>query len=54
METPGTRADEVLVGAPLDNGDVDSRYRQFTCQHQPGRASAGDDHRMFQLCVGAH
>ncbi len=47
MKTECTRADQVLVGTPLDNGDVDPRQRQLTSQHQPSRASSNDHHRMF-------
>ena len=41
------RADAVLAGAPLDNGDVDPRQRQLARQHQARRTSAGDHHRML-------
>ncbi len=47
VQTARARADEVLAGAPLDNGDVDPRQRQLARQHQPRRAAAGDHHRMF-------
>ena len=46
VQTAGARAGEVLAGAPLDDGDVDARQRQFARQHQPGRTSSGDHHRM--------
>ena len=42
-----TRASEFLVGAPLDDGDVDARQRQLARQHQPCRTSSGDHHRML-------
>jgi hypothetical protein len=47
MQTASTRASEFLAGAPLDNGDVDASQRQLARQHQPGRASSGDHHRML-------
>jgi len=47
MQTAGTRAGEVLVGTPLDNGNVHARQRQLARQHQPGRTSSGDHHRML-------
>ena len=43
---PCTRADEVLAGAPLDNGNVDGRQRQLASQHEPCRTSPDDHHRM--------
>jgi hypothetical protein len=46
VQTAGARAGEGLVGAPLDNGNVDARQRQLARQHQPGRTSSGDHHRM--------
>ena len=49
VQTAGARAGEVLAGAPLDNGDVDARQRQLARQHQPGRTSPGDHHRMVGL-----
>src|SRR5262245_49840952 len=42
-----TRAGEVLVGAPLDNGNVDASQGQFARQHQPGRTCSNDHYRMF-------
>src|SRR6266511_101389 len=47
MQTARARASEVLVGAPLDNGNVDARQRQLGRQHQPCRTPAGDHHRML-------
>ncbi len=44
---PPAHASEVLVGAPLADGDVDARQRQLARQHQPGRTSSGDQHRML-------
>jgi hypothetical protein len=45
MQTACARANEVLAGAPLDNGNVDSRQRQLAGQHQPCRTSSDDHHR---------
>jgi hypothetical protein len=42
VKAAGTRAGEVLAGAPLDNGNVDSRQRRLARQHQAGRARAHD------------
>ena len=47
VQAAGARADEVLAGAPLDNGNVDARQRQLARQHQPCRTSSGDHHRML-------
>ena len=47
VQAARARADEVLAGAPLDNGDVDARQRQLARQHQPRRTSSGNHHRMF-------
>jgi hypothetical protein len=38
-------AEELLRGAPLDDGDVDAGQRQLAGEHQPGRTAAGDDDR---------
>ena len=46
VQTACARAGEVLIGAPLDDGDVDARERQLARQHQPGRTSSSDHHRM--------
>jgi hypothetical protein len=46
VQTACSRAAEVLAGAPLDNGNVDARQRQLARQHQPGRTSCGDHHRV--------
>ncbi len=46
-QTACALAGQVLVGAPLDNNDVDLRQRQLARQHQPRRTSSDDYHRMF-------
>ena len=46
VQAAGARAGELLVGAPLDDGDVDPRQRQLARQHHPGRAASGDHDRM--------
>ena len=45
MQTACARANEILAGAPL--GNVDPRQRQLAGQHQPGRTSSDDHHRMI-------
>ena len=47
VQTPGSRAVDLLVGASFDDDDVDPRQRQLARQHQPGRAASRDHHRMF-------
>ncbi len=47
VQTARARSGEVLVGAPLDNGNVDARQRKLARQHQPRRAASGDHHRML-------
>ena len=47
LQTARARARQVLVGAPLDDGDVDARQRQLARQHQPGRTASGDHHRVL-------
>ena len=47
VQTPGSRSVELLAGASFDDDDVDPRQRQLARQHQPGRAAAGDHHRML-------
>jgi hypothetical protein len=47
VEPACAQAGEILAFAPLDNGDVDSRQRQFACQHQPGWTSTSYNHRML-------
>ena len=44
MQTACARAGELLVRAPLDDGDVDARERELGRQHQPRRTSSGDHH----------
>ena len=46
-QTACARAGEILVGAPLDDRDVDPRQRQLARQHQPRRTSSGDHHRVL-------
>jgi len=46
VQAAGTRADQFLAGAPLDNDNIDARQRQFARQHQSCRTSSGDHHRM--------
>ena len=46
MQPARPRSVDILVGASLDDDDVDPRQRQLTSQHQPGRASSCDDHGM--------
>ena len=41
------RAVELLVRAPLDDGDVHARQRQLARQHQPRRTSPNDHHGML-------
>jgi hypothetical protein len=47
VQSAGTRAGKILAGAPLNDGNVDLRQREFARQHQPRRAASGDHHRMF-------
>ena len=47
MQTTGARAGEVLAGAPLEDGDIDSPQGQLGRQHQAGRTSAGDHDGVF-------
>ncbi|MDT4888986.1 hypothetical protein FQZ97_1256260 [compost metagenome] len=47
MEAPGAGAGQALIGAALDNGDIDAGEGQFARQHQPDGAAAGNDHGMF-------
>jgi hypothetical protein len=47
MQAARARAGEVLALAPLDNGNVDARQRQFARQHQTGRARARDQ----DICI---
>src|SRR5919198_5799533 len=43
----GPRADEHVIGTPLDDRDVDLRQRQLSRQHHPRGTASGDDHRML-------
>jgi hypothetical protein len=47
VQTARARAGQGLAGAPLDDGNVHARQRQLARQHQPGRASSGDHHRVL-------
>ena len=47
VQAARARAGELLVRAPLDNGNIDPGQRQLARQHQAGRTSSGDHHRMF-------
>lgn len=51
VQTAGARSDEVLAGAPFDDGNVNAGnvnagQRQLACQHQSGRTSSSDHYRM--------
>jgi hypothetical protein len=50
VQTARARAREFLVGASLDNRNIDARQRQLTRQHQSRWSSADDHHRVFDLC----
>jgi hypothetical protein len=47
VKTPGSRSVDILTGASFDDDDVDPRQRQLARQHQPGRTSSCDHHRML-------
>lgn len=47
MQAARTQANKLLVGTPFDNGNVDTHQREFSCQHQPCRATSGNHHRMI-------
>jgi hypothetical protein len=47
VQAAGPRAGELLAGAPLDDGDVDTGQGQLTRQHQSRRAAADDHHRVL-------
>jgi len=47
VKTPASRSVESLTGASFDDDDVDPRQRQLARQHQPGRTSSCDHHRML-------
>ena len=51
VQAAGAGLGDRLVGAPLDDGDIDSRQRELGRQHQAGRAGAGDDDRMTGGCA---
>ena len=38
---------QALVRSPFDDGDVDARDRQFSRQHQAGRPTSCNNHRMI-------
>jgi hypothetical protein len=50
MHTCRARAHDIVIGAQLDNGDVDPRQRQLTAQHEACRAASGDHHRVLGHC----
>src|ERR1700722_10848656 len=50
MQPACARTDQVLAGAPLDDGNIDSGQRQLGCQHQAGWTCSHNDYRM--LCHG--
>ena len=54
MQTARARTDQVLCGAPLDNGDVDSRQCQLARQHQACWASPGNHHRVVRRWFNPH
>ena len=47
VKAAGPRPDEHVVGAPLDQHDVDLRQRELGREHHPRRAAAGDHHGML-------
>jgi len=47
MKTAGPRADEHVIGTPLDDRNVDLRQRQLGRQHHPRRATSSDHHDMI-------
>src|SRR6266851_9387575 len=47
MQTPRARANEVMAGAALDNGDVDTGQRQLARQHHPSRTTPRNHNPMF-------
>ena len=44
VQTAGAGAEQLPVGTPLDDRDVDARERQLARQHHSRRAASGDDH----------
>jgi hypothetical protein len=47
VQATRARAREVLIGAPLDDRDVDACQRQLARQHQSCGTASGDYHRVF-------
>ena len=47
LQAACARAGEVLIRAPLDDGDIDSGQCQLARKHQPRRTAAGDHHGML-------
>ena len=47
MQPTRPGAVQALVRPPFDDGDIDARERQFSRQHQTGRATSYDNHRML-------
>ncbi len=47
VQTAAARSDKVLAGAPLDDGNVDTRQRQLGRQHQTRRTSSSNHYRML-------
>ncbi|MGY3074795.1 hypothetical protein ACVWZZ_001166 [Bradyrhizobium sp. LM6.10] len=53
VQAAGARADQFLIGAPFDHGNVDLRERELRGQHQAGRATADDHHGVVGRVAGA-
>ena len=49
VEPAGPRAVQLLLGPPLEDGDVDPGQRQLGRQHHPRRAAADDRDRTVTL-----
>lgn len=47
MQPAGAAARYLHRRSPLDDRDIDAAERQFACQHQTGRAAAGNDDLVF-------
>ena len=47
VKAAGARADEHVIGTPLDHRDVDLRQRQLARQHHPRRTASGDHNRVL-------
>jgi hypothetical protein len=45
-DAEGTAAREVLIGPPLEDGDVHARQRQLAREHESRRSGASDHDRM--------